>query len=91
LIYDVEKPYVNAGMPDKKKSGIGISFDSKLPQSGIGILVSGSVRYRWSRISPALPISERAKLFKEDEDRLISFSAESNKFSFMKIYLTYHS
>jgi hypothetical protein len=42
-------------MPDKSESGIGISFGNQLPQSGIGIPASGSVRYRWSCIIPALP------------------------------------
>jgi hypothetical protein len=28
---------------------------SQLLQSGIGLPTSGSVRYRWSQISPALP------------------------------------
>jgi hypothetical protein len=53
--YDVEKSYVNAGMPEKSNSVIGIFTGNQLPQSGIGIPVSGLVRYRWSQISPALP------------------------------------
>jgi hypothetical protein len=55
VLYDVEKTYLNAGMPEKNKSGIGIFTGSHLLQSGIGIPASGSVRYRWSRISLALP------------------------------------
>jgi hypothetical protein len=43
LLYDAEKSYVNAEMLEcrKKKSNIGISSGSSLPQSGIGILASG--------------------------------------------------
>jgi hypothetical protein len=57
VLYDVEKSYVNAGMPEcrRKVSPIGIFTGSKILRSGIGIPASGSVRYRWSRISPALP------------------------------------
>jgi hypothetical protein len=55
LFYDVEKSYVNAGMPEKSWFCIGIFIGSLLLQSGIGILASGPVRYHWSRISPALP------------------------------------
>jgi hypothetical protein len=51
----MEKSYVNAGMPEKSYSGIGISSNSQLSQSGISLPHQGSVRYRWSRISPALP------------------------------------
>jgi hypothetical protein len=50
LLYDAEKSYINAGMPETA-----ISSGSQLLQSGIGIPASGSVRYRWSRVSPALP------------------------------------
>jgi hypothetical protein len=39
----------------KSQSGIGISTSIQLLQSRIGISVSGSVPYRWSRISPAFP------------------------------------
>jgi hypothetical protein len=42
------------GMAEKCLSGIGIFVVSQLCQSGIGIPASGSVRYRWPRISPAL-------------------------------------
>ncbi len=44
------------GIPGKSYSGIGISSGSQLPQSGIGIPASGSVQYRWPRISPSLSI-----------------------------------
>jgi hypothetical protein len=47
LLYDIEKSYVNAGMPEKSESGNGISPGSQLTQlhqSGIGIPASGSVR-----------------------------------------------
>ncbi len=37
VLYDAEKSYVNAGMPENSKSGI----DSQLLQSGVGIPVSG--------------------------------------------------
>jgi hypothetical protein len=37
LLYDVEFSYVNAGMPEKSLSCIGISSGSQLRQSGIGI------------------------------------------------------
>jgi hypothetical protein len=43
---------------EKGYSGIGIFTVSQLCQSGIGIPASGSVRYRWSRISPALPSND---------------------------------
>jgi hypothetical protein len=42
----------------KDYSGIGIFAVSQLCQSGIGTPASGSLRYRWSRISPALPSYE---------------------------------
>jgi hypothetical protein len=42
-------------MPGKSKHGIGIFIGSQQCQSGIGIPASFSVRYRWPRISPALP------------------------------------
>jgi hypothetical protein len=42
-------------MLEKNWSDIGILTGSQLSQSGIGILASGSVRYRWSRVNPALP------------------------------------
>jgi hypothetical protein len=54
LAVDVEKSQVNAGMSEK----IGIFTGNQLLRSGIGIPVSGSVRYRWSQISPALPSYE---------------------------------
>jgi hypothetical protein len=41
FLYDIEKSFVNAGMPEKSKSGIGISSGSQLPQSGIDIPASG--------------------------------------------------
>jgi hypothetical protein len=41
LLYYIEKSYVNAGIPEKSLSGIGISSGSMLPQSGIGIPASG--------------------------------------------------
>jgi hypothetical protein len=51
----------NTGMPEyrkKLKSGI-VSFAAKPPrQSGIGIPALASVRYRWSRIIPAVPSYE---------------------------------
>jgi hypothetical protein len=40
LLYDIEKSYINAGMPEKNKYGIGISSGSQLAQSGIGIPAS---------------------------------------------------
>jgi hypothetical protein len=40
---------------EKSHYGINISFSSQLPQSGIGILASESVQYRWSWISLAMP------------------------------------
>ncbi len=40
---------------EKSYSGIGIFTGSQQIQSGIGSRASGSVQYRWSRISPALP------------------------------------
>jgi hypothetical protein len=40
---------------EKSQSGIGIFMVSQLCQYCIGILASGSVWYRWSWISPALP------------------------------------
>jgi hypothetical protein len=44
-------------MPECRESQtcIGISTGMQLLQSGIRIPASGSVRYRWSRIIPALP------------------------------------
>jgi hypothetical protein len=42
-------------MPGKSQSDIRILTGSQQSQSGIGIPASGPVRYRWSRISPALP------------------------------------
>jgi hypothetical protein len=45
---------INAGTPEKSSSGIGSFTGSQLLQSGTCI-PAGSVRYRWSRISPALP------------------------------------
>jgi hypothetical protein len=54
MLYDVEKSYVNAGMPEKSKFCIGIFTGSQLLQLGISILASGSVWYRWSRISSVL-------------------------------------
>jgi hypothetical protein len=51
LLYDVEKSHVNAG----DFSPASVFYRSQLLQSGIGIPTSGPVRYRWSRISPALP------------------------------------
>jgi hypothetical protein len=41
LLYDIKKNQVNAGIPEKSKSGIGISSGSQLPKSGIGIPASG--------------------------------------------------
>jgi hypothetical protein len=41
VLYDIEKSYVNAGMPEKSQFSIGISSGSQLPQSGISIPVSG--------------------------------------------------
>jgi hypothetical protein len=41
LLYDIENSYVNAGMPEKSYSGIGISSSSQLLQSSIGIPASG--------------------------------------------------
>jgi hypothetical protein len=41
LLCDIEKSCVNAEMPEKSYSSIGISFDSQLPKSGIGIPASG--------------------------------------------------
>ncbi len=40
-----------------------MSTGSQLPQSGIGIPASGSVRYHWSRISRALPSYANKDLF----------------------------
>jgi hypothetical protein len=45
----------NVGMPEKSYSGIGIFTGIQPSQSGVSIPASGSVWYRWSRISPALP------------------------------------
>ncbi len=51
----------NAGMSECRNAGeklvrgIGIFTGSELSQSDIGIPASGSTRYRWSWISPALP------------------------------------
>jgi hypothetical protein len=62
LLYDTDKSLENAGRPEfGEKIGPASAF---LPtfnfvmQSGIGIPESGSVRYRWSRIRPALPSYE---------------------------------
>ncbi len=55
VVYDVEKSYVNAGIPEKSWFCIGIFTGSQLFQSGIGILASAPVWYHWSGISPALP------------------------------------
>jgi hypothetical protein len=44
MVYDVKKSEVNAGMSEKSQSGIGISSGVQLPQSGIDILASGTVR-----------------------------------------------
>jgi hypothetical protein len=46
---------LNAGMPENSLSGIYIFTVSQLRQSGTGIPALVSVRYRWSRISLALP------------------------------------
>jgi hypothetical protein len=55
-IYDAEKSQVTAwGNARKWQSGISISTISQLPQSCIGIPASGSVRFCWSQIGPALP------------------------------------
>ncbi len=55
-LYDYVKSEVNAGMPGKKLIRHRyFNCYSHLCQSGIGIPASGSVRYRLSRISPALP------------------------------------
>jgi hypothetical protein len=55
-MYDVLKSKVNAGMLGKKLfRQLHLCHYSQLAQSGIGIPASGSVRYRWSRISLALP------------------------------------
>jgi hypothetical protein len=55
ILYEVENhKYVNAGMPKKLIRNQHFS-GSKLPQSGIVILASVSVWYRWSWICPALP------------------------------------
>jgi hypothetical protein len=39
----------------KKLVGVGFVAVNQLPQSGIGNPAAGSVRYRWSQISPAFP------------------------------------
>ncbi len=52
LLHDFEKSYVNAG---KKFARHRHFFRYYSAASGIGIPAPGSVRYRWSRTSPALP------------------------------------
>jgi hypothetical protein len=42
-------------MSEKSHSGIGIFSGSQQSPPGIGIQASESVRWRWSRIIPALP------------------------------------
>jgi hypothetical protein len=46
--------YVNAGMPEKSNSGIGISSDNQLLQSGIGIPASGFSPVPLVRQCPAM-------------------------------------
>jgi hypothetical protein len=53
-------------MPEKSYSGIAIFTGSQILQPGIGIPASGLVRYRWSRISPALPSYKDRQKHKED-------------------------
>jgi hypothetical protein len=45
-----------------KKSDLNAGMSEYLLKIGIGILTSGSVRYRWSQISPALPSFGRLDL-----------------------------
>jgi hypothetical protein len=56
-IYYMMLKIINNEMPECRKKLIRNQHftGSKLPQSGIGILASGSVWYRWSWICPALP------------------------------------
>jgi hypothetical protein len=60
-----ENQEILASMPECRKKVIPASVftGSQLSQSGIGIPASWSVRYRWSRIIPALPrFSKKIKL-----------------------------
>jgi hypothetical protein len=61
LLYDIEKSYVNAGMSEcRRKVSPASAFlpvVSCLRPASV-FRHQGSVRYRWSRISPALPSSD---------------------------------
>jgi hypothetical protein len=51
LLYDIKKSYVNAGMPEKSKSGIGISSVElllKLPFNQTARVLLSRVSYIWS-------------------------------------------
>ncbi len=55
---------VDAGMPEKRLIWHRHNCGSQLCKSGIGIPASGSVRYRSSQISPALPSFASYKMSK---------------------------
>jgi hypothetical protein len=58
LLYDIEKSYVNAGMSEYRRkvspTSAFLPVDSCLSPASV-FRHKGSVRYRWSRIIPALP------------------------------------
>jgi hypothetical protein len=75
----------------KSKSGIGIFTGFQLSQSGIGIPASESVRYCWSRISPALPsfaynrkIEIKYIMFAIKDINVVSESVSSHELPFQK-------
>jgi hypothetical protein len=55
LLFEVSKIICNCRNAVESSFGIGIFSGGQLLQSGISIPSSGSFRYRWSRITPALP------------------------------------
>jgi hypothetical protein len=55
LLYDSDKSYVNAGMPEKVSPASEFLPVVRCLSPPSAFRLQGSVRYRWSRISPTLP------------------------------------
>jgi hypothetical protein len=55
LLYDIEKSYVNAGMPKKVSPASAFLLVVSYLSPASAFRHQGSVRYHWTRISPALP------------------------------------